>query len=308
MRIVVLCNDRLAVPALQVLIQNRLLLAVGIPEQLSEPTQFIQQLCTQSGVPVQLFPRKNFEGTLSAWLQQNQPDVVLVKTFPWKIPAALLQVVKHGFINFHYAPLPEFRGPSPLFWMIRNRVPEIGVSVHKMDATLDTGDVLLQKRVPLSPEMTMGMCTAQLAFMGAELTGPLLQGLVQNLLPAVPQQTDKAAWYKRPAASDLQISWNEMTAAEVKALVKACNPWAKGAVTSWNGWKFGITDVTLSAQSAGDHPAPGTVAAIDEEKGLLIACKDGLLVRADVIYTEEGYFPGHRLSTFGLSSGNVIGR
>jgi methionyl-tRNA formyltransferase len=306
MRIVALCNDRLAVPALQVLIQNRLLLAVGIPDRLSEPTQYILQLCKQSGVPVKSFSRGNFESAVSEWLEQQQPDVVLVKTFPWKIPASLLARPKHGFINFHYAPLPEFRGPSPLFWMIRNRAAEIGVTVHRMDAEFDTGDILLQKRIPLSSEFTAGMCTAQLAFVGAELTGQLLQGLHQGLLIPGPQPSE-GGWYKRPLAEDLRINWKEQNAEDIVALVKACNPWAKGAPTSWNGWTFGITDARIVSYTVPDGTTPGTVLNVDSKNGLIIASRSGHALLVEVVYTEEGFFPGHRLAVFGLQTGAILG-
>lgn len=307
MRVAVLCNDRLALPALQLLSQNRLIVAAGIPGHVSEATEVIRILCERSGVPAQLFRKENFAAALELWLKQHQPDVVLVKTFPWKIPAHLLAIPKFGFINFHYAPLPEFRGPSPLFWMIRNRAAEIGVSVHRMDDTFDTGDILIQKRVPLASQMTSGMCTAQLAFMGAEMTGELLHGLQLSTLKVSPQEHGKAGWYKRPGAEDLRIDWQGMDAAEVNALVKACNPWAKGAPASWNGWTFGITETTITAHPVSPGTPEGTVLAMDESQGMLIACRDGKSIRADVVYTEEGFFPGHRLSVFGLKPGDRLG-
>jgi methionyl-tRNA formyltransferase len=88
MRIAVLCNDRLALPALRLLIQNRLVAAVGTPHRDSEFRAVITETCRQGGVPLQMFAKKDFESALANWLQQHKPDVVLVKTFPWKIPAA----------------------------------------------------------------------------------------------------------------------------------------------------------------------------------------------------------------------------
>jgi methionyl-tRNA formyltransferase len=302
MRIVVLCNDRLALPALQLLVQNRLVLSVGLPNRHSEPAEVIRGLCRQAAVPHQKFTKQNLEVELEAWLLQHQPDVVLVKTFPWLIPSRLLKIPKHGFINFHYAPLPEFRGPSPLFWMIRNRVAEIGVTAHRMDDSFDTGDVLLQKRVPLSPDLTFGMCTAQLAFMGAEMTGQILQALHQAAVIPVKQENTTAQWYARPSANDLRIDWNTMDAAMINALVKACNPWAKGAPVSWNNWTFGITETSVTKNISGDY-SPGTIITLDEKQGVIIACFNKTAIHAEVIYTEEGFFPANRLAIFGLKAG-----
>ncbi|MEO5645787.1 MAG: formyltransferase family protein [Bacteroidia bacterium] len=306
MRIAVLCNDRLALPALQLLLQNRLIVAAGIPDRPSEATEIIRQRCESGGAAVQTFDRQDLDSKLEAWLHQHQPDVVLVKTFPWKIPARLLSIPKFGFINFHYAPLPEFRGPSPLFWMIRDQATELGVSIHRMEATYDTGDILLQRRVPLSPQMTSGMCTAQLAYMGAEMTGELLTGLLQASLKPVAQENSKAGWYKRPVLTDMRINWQEMNAESVHALVRACNPWAKGAPTSWKGWTFGISFTTITLYPVPEGTPAGTVLALDETNGLVVACKDGSCLRVDIIYTEEGFFPGYQLLIFGLKSGDQL--
>src|SRR5574337_1970130 len=141
MRIAVLCNDRLGLAALQQLVQNRLVQAVGTSDSSPEMPAIMQQLTMQSGVPSKIFTRTNFEAELSAWLDQHKPDVVLVKTFPFRIPAAALSVPKHGFINFHYSPLPEFRGSNPLFWMIKEQLYNGGVTVHRMNEKFDDGPI-----------------------------------------------------------------------------------------------------------------------------------------------------------------------
>jgi methionyl-tRNA formyltransferase len=307
MRIAVLCNDRLALPALRLLIQNKLVVAVGTPNRESEFRMVIKEVCRQGGVPLQVFAQKELESSLSTWLHLHRADVVLVKTFPWKIPSELLAVPTHGFINFHYAPLPEWRGPSPLFWMIRNGAKEIGVSVHRMDRDFDAGDILLQNRVPLSPELTMGMCTAQLAFMGADLSAQLVQGLHTESLRPVAQDHAKAGWFARPGAADVRINWDTMTAEEIKALVKACNPSLKGAATSYKGWTFGLTETSLSNYPLPAETQPGTLLCLDKSHGLVIACRDQKALCAEVLYMEEGYLPGTSLAMFGLTPGERLG-
>ncbi|MCW3104204.1 MAG: hypothetical protein JWO09_2644 [Bacteroidetes bacterium] len=307
MRIAILCNDRLALPALSQLAQSGLLAAVGITDRANEVQLLIRQVCAGRKVPVQPFTKENFSANLSAWLMQHQPDVVLVKTFPWRIPAECLSIPKHGFINFHYAPLPEWRGSNPLFWMIRNRAATAGVSVHKMTESFDEGDLLLSQQLSLSPETTFGMLCTQLAYAGVELSGKLIQGLMTNSLKPEPQDHSKAKWYARPKPADLFIDWNSMPMVEVRALVKACNPWNKGAGTKGNGWTFGITDVSLSAVKVPENTLSGTILELDESKGLIVACCDNRTIRVDVMYCEEGFYPGHRLALFGFKKGNRLG-
>lgn len=305
-RIAILCNDRLGFPALQHLIQQQLVVAVGTSDRVGETTLLLEKQAASSSIPFEVFEKNNLESTLVSWIQIHQPDVVLVKTFPWKIPASVLSIPKFGFINFHYAPLPAFRGTNPLFWMIRNLESTGGVTVHQMDENLDTGELLITKEVPIYPEASFGMLVGQLAHTGLELTIPLIQGLVNGTLKPEKQNTSNSKWYSQPKSEDLFIDWKTMTSWQVRALVKACNPWQKGAATRYKGWTFGITDASLSFTTVTTEILPGTIIILDESNGLIIACADKKAIKVEVIYSEEGYFPGHKMTQFGLRKGEQL--
>jgi methionyl-tRNA formyltransferase len=306
MRIAILCNDRLGFPAIYQLVQHRLVVAIGTTNRVPETKIILSQLCSQGTIPMQLFSFNNLESNLKNWLESYNPDVVLVKTFPYKIPATLLAIPKHGFVNFHYAPLPAFRGSNPLFWMIRNGIQETGVSIHRMDESYDTGEILFQHPVRMSLNTNYGMAISQLAATGAALTANLLQGLSKGTLQPIQQDHSKAAWYGRPKAEDLTINWTEMNAQEICALVNACNPWNKGAIVRYRGWTFALTEVTVADFLVPSGTSPGTILAIDEKKGLIISCKSNQAIKAHVVYTEEGFFSGFRLSHFGIKTNNQL--
>jgi methionyl-tRNA formyltransferase len=105
-------------------------------------------------------------------LRRYEPDLVLCAGFPWKIPPDALAVPRLGAVNGHPSLLPDYRGPSPVAWAIRNGETEIGFTFHRMDAELDTGAILAQATVPLDDEHSW-----------EELT-PKLGGVVGELLPA----------------------------------------------------------------------------------------------------------------------------
>ncbi|WP_310557138.1 formyltransferase family protein [Flavobacterium sp.] len=306
MKIAILCNDRLGLPAMQLLFQQQLVVAVGTSDRVSETTMLLEKQCASVLAPFQIFTKNNLESALGIWLQNHQPDVVFIKTFPWKIPASVLSIPRFGFINFHYAPLPQFRGTNPLFWMIRNRESTGGVTVHQIDENLDTGDILLMKEVPIYPEASFGMLIGQLAYAGLELTTTLLQSLMNKTLSPKKQDSTQAKWYSQPKAEDLFIDWKTMTSTEVRALAKACNPRQKGAVASYKGWTFGITDVSLSFMAVPSETTAGTVIAMDVSNGLIIACADGKSIKIEVVYSEEGYFSGHKMAQFGLRKGEKL--
>jgi methionyl-tRNA formyltransferase len=104
-------------------------------------------------------------------LERYEPDLLVCAGFPWKIPADALAVPRLGAINGHPSPLPDYRGPNPVAWAIRNLETDVGYTFHRMDEDLDTGAILAQGRVPLGDEHSWD-----------ELT-PKLVGLVSELLP-----------------------------------------------------------------------------------------------------------------------------
>lgn len=306
MRIAVLFNDRLAIPALQQLVQGRMVVAAGTSDRSPEMIGLMKQISAQGGVHSTVFTKKGLEANLSEWLQKHQPDVVLVKTFPYKIPASVLNIPKQGFINFHYAPLPGFRGSNPLFWMIKEQVAMGGVALHRMDENFDTGPLILQKQVPIGTSDTFGMCSTKLAYAGLELTGALLQALQGGNLNVVPQQNEQSRWYGRPAAADMTINWSSMNARQVIALVNACNPWLKGAMTRGNGWIFGITKASVAEMTVPDNTQPGTILELND-KNLVVACHGNTAIKVDVWYCEEGFYPGPQLAGFGFTKGQKLG-
>jgi len=82
-------------------------------------------------------------------LASVEPDLVVCMGFPWKIPPDALAVPRLGWLNGHPSLLPRHRGPLPIAWAIRDGDEEVGITFHRMDAELDTGPILVQRRYPL---------------------------------------------------------------------------------------------------------------------------------------------------------------
>lgn len=83
-------------------------------------------------------------------------DIAVVCSFNYRVPKILLDSVKDGFVNVHPSILPKYRGPNPYSAAIMNGDQETGVTLHFMDENFDTGDIILQKKLPLTPFETMG--------------------------------------------------------------------------------------------------------------------------------------------------------
>jgi len=112
-------------------------------------------------------------GGIAPLLRRYEPDLLLCLGFPWKIPPDALAVPRLGCVNGHPSLLPRYRGPNPVAWSIRNGESEIGFTLHRMDAELDTGPILAQASIELGDEHSW------------EELEPKLVTVVGELLPRV---------------------------------------------------------------------------------------------------------------------------
>jgi len=310
-RIAILCNNKMAMPALQRMAGTGVLCSIATADKDPEVVHVFGEKAAELRVPYYTISGKNHTDQLHEWLDAVQPDMVFVITFPWRIAASLLAIPKMGFWNFHFGLLPEMRGADPIFESIRQRKQVAGATVHAMDEGLDTGPILIREEIPLPPEYTYGMLSSQMAMLGdkmcAQMIGELQQG--KDLNP-VPQDETNAQYWPKINGAAMQIQWQDATAAEIIAQVRACNPIARGGVpTIINNWMIGVCDVNeVNLQGDASAIAPGTVLAIDYQNGLVVCCKEGKAIKLEVVYAAEGMFPGYKLAFFGIAPGMAFGQ
>ena len=106
-----------------------------------------------------------------------------------------------------------------------------------------------------------------------------------------------------PTAAELTINWEKMTAAEIVRLANACNPWNKGAGTIINDWMIGITEAEIYDTDENPGVVPGQIIECNKEKGLLVKTADNKMLKVTIVYTNEGFFSGERLASFGIITG-----
>ena len=115
------------------------------------------------------------------------PEVAGVACFDRIIPTRLLELPRHGFLNVHPSLLPHFRGPEPLFWQLRQGVNPVGVTVHWMDAGLDTGDIAGQRAVTLVEGISLREADALCATAGGDLLAEVLAQIAAGQAERRPQ-------------------------------------------------------------------------------------------------------------------------
>ncbi len=309
MRIAVLCHGTVLQPTLEALYSQNLLVGLGVPENMPEVNISLEQTAKKAGIPFIRLPASGLADQLGPWLQQIKADVVCTMGFPEKIPASLLDLPSFGFFNLHGGALPRYRGPDPVFWQIKDRQPSGAITIHRLAPKLDTGGVAHLEAVPIGPDDTYGL---HLQRLGAVLPRVLIE-FIQRLvihghkLPLVEQSAAEAQYQARPTDKDLAVDWAK-SAAEIKALVKACNPRYLGASLLLKGIPLRLLQVTKGEDHESNHEfSPGTILEATSANGIRVACGQGETLFLDIIYAEDGFYSGCQLvKLFGLKAGEQM--
>lgn len=203
-------------------------------------------------------------------------DLFVVASYGRILPQALLELPPLGALNVHPSLLPKYRGATPIQTAIANGERETGVSIMVMDCGLDTGDLVLAKRVAIEPQETYGELHERLAAIGAGLLGEVLDVAAKAPLAHTPQAG--GATVTRPIAKeDLAIDWS-WPPERIVDTVRAFSPQPAARATF-----DGETVKILRA-----HVAPDGTISIDE----LIAPNRGKMTGAEYFRSRPSTGPG----------------
>lgn len=302
-RVALLCSTRFAFPAMQELVFFKHLAFVAVPGDHPEIVENVQALLKDSGIPVLELQRRSFVKELTHAIKKYEVNLGLIMTFGYLIPRAVYELPQKGFFNVHPGPLPAYRGADPVFRQLCNREPQAGVSIHKLDDSFDTGPVVLTQMAKTESTDTYGILTSKLAQMAAGMVRVLLKLATYDLnIPSKPQQGD-AVYYSRQGAADVTINWQQMDADTVIALIHACNPWNKGAVSKFNNRIIRILDAEKRAHSNGKDKTPGTVTVL-EDNTVVVSTLNNEAIKLNIVYLDEGFMNASKLIEIGLQTGS----
>ena len=217
-------------------------------------------------------------------------DAMVVVGYGQIIPQVVIDLAPLGIINVHASLLPKYRGAGPIQWAIVRGETRTGVTTMRIDAGLDTGDMLLKAETAIGPEENAVELGERLAVMGALLLVETLEGLRSGRI--VPEKQDDAQATLAPLLKkeDGAIDWSEAARA-IHNRVRGLQPWP-GARTSFRGvplhvWKTRASESATRGSGPGDTPdkgirptvSPGRVVGV---KPLVVACGDGGLELLEV--------------------------
>ncbi len=307
MKIFAICNsDQLGLPTVARLKELDCLSGVSYVDRYTSMAHSFKSM----GIPNEkIYPlsKENWTNALEQAISELQPDYVFVLTFPWKIPANLLNLLPGRFINFHFGLLPKYKGADPIFWEVKNYEPEGGLTVHLMNEEIDSGAVIIQERAPIGPGISYGLYCNQLTQNIGGWTDTLLNKLQSAPLEFVELEAVESAPDRPPTQADLTINWGEQTALEIECLVNAANPRYGGAITTFAGQPLRILEVTPMGGNDDMKGAPGEIVYSDLAYGVIVICADGEYLRISIAQVAGAYISGVKLTTFGFFKGTKFG-
>lgn len=303
MNLIFLGTPQFAVPTLEALVAegHRVLAVFTQPDRpkgrggtlTASP---VKQIAERFGLPIHQPERIRRPDSVEL-LRSLKPDAMVIVGYGQIIPQAILDIPPRGIINVHASLLPKYRGAAPIQWAIANGERGTGVTTMRIDAGLDTGDILLKWETDIGPEETALELSPRLGRAGAGLLIQTLAGLEKGTIQPVPQDNSQATLAPILKKEDGLIDWN-WPARKIVNRARGFLPWP-GAYTYFHGQVFHIWKSRPVEEPV--HARPGQL--LPEKKRLLIACGGATALEALEVQAEgrkrmpvESFLNGQRLN------------
>jgi methionyl-tRNA formyltransferase len=277
MRLVFCGTPQFAVPTLKALLHagHDIQLVVTQPDrpsgrgmQLVAPP--VKQAALDAGLlvvqPEKIKNNQEFRGKLEA----IQPDAIVVVAYGRIIPKWMLDLPPYGNLNLHASLLPRYRGAAPIQWAVANGEAVTGATTMRIDEGLDTGDMLLQREMPIAPDQTAEDIFPLLAEMGAPLMAETLDALKAGTITPKKQDDAQATLAPILKREDGQIDFAR-PAMEIYNRWRGFQPWP-GAYTHFRDKKM-VLHRMIPMELRGEKSVPGEVRV--ERSRLFVDCGDG---------------------------------
>jgi methionyl-tRNA formyltransferase len=214
----------------------------------------VKSLALKLGLPV-LQPARTRDEQFMAELRALQPDLIVVVAYGQILPPAILDLPRHGCLNIHTSLLPKYRGAAPIQWAIANADTETGVTLMRIDAGLDTGDIVAQRRTPILPEDDSATLHDRLAQISAELLEQTIPDYVAGKIQPKAQPAEGVSYAAKIKKEDGRIDWSQ-PARTIWNRLRAFTPWP-GAFTFWLGVPpSGGNAIRTEEPPKGGNPSP----------------------------------------------------
>ncbi|BBX97159.1 methionyl-tRNA formyltransferase [Mycobacterium lacus] len=214
-------------------------------------SESVEKLATEHGIPVHLTDRVDAQ-TIDM-VKRAEPDVIVVNSWYTWMPPELYNLPPHGTLNLHDSLLPKFTGFSPVLWALISGESEFGLTIHRMDDGLDTGDILIQHSLPIGPTDT----GTDLVLRGMDL----IPGALAEALSALesqtavwrPQNKAERTYFHKRSERDSLIDWS-WPAEDLERFVRALSDPYPRPFTFYRGDRIEVLEARVSEARYGGTP------------------------------------------------------
>ena len=268
-----------------------------------QPTP-VKEAALEYGIPVYQ-PRRVREPEVFEILKELAPEVIVVVAFGQIIPQSILDLPPYGCINVHASLLPKYRGAAPIQWAVIDGEDVSGVTIMKMDAGIDTGDMISKVIVPITKEETGESLFDKLSTAGAKLLMETLPSLADGTAIYEKQPAESPTPYAAMIKKELgDIDWNK-TAVELERLIRGLNSWPS-AYTKVNGKTLKIWKAEVVMKKTRDFVLPGTVLQADAKGFLVQTGQDILSIQELQLEGKKRMEASAFLRGYSVETGSVI--
>jgi methionyl-tRNA formyltransferase len=247
--------------------------AVYTPKDIAGKRNPLKELAIQIGIPV-FQPRSMRVPEIYEEYTRLKPDLNIMAFVTSILPDSILNYPKMGTIQYHPSLLPKHRGGSAINWAIINGETKTGITIFWPDRGVDTGPILLQKEVEISPDDTVGSLYFEKLFpLGIEALVESIELIKKGIAPRIPQDESQATYEGLCTEKDAIINWSA-TIDRVYNLIRGTNP-QPGATTYFHGQTLKIFDAKPIYAIVGGLPGQIVNSSAD---GVVVSLKRGAIL------------------------------
>jgi len=202
----------------------------------------VKMLAEEKNTPI--FTPNRLDDIAIEKIRELKPDLIILIAYGKILPAAVLELPKFGAINIHPSLLPKFRGPSPIQNALLNGEQRTGTTIMKMDAGIDTGDILAQQKTEISSDETYLELANKLLQLSRELLLEILPKWIAGEINPQKQNDSEASYCQMITKNDGKIDWND-SAENIYNKYRAFMVWP-GIFTSWNSQRIKLNRIILA--------------------------------------------------------------
>jgi len=159
-------------------------------------------LANKYNIPTRYTSNINDQETINS-IQAERPDIILSIHYDQIIKKDVLKIPSFGILNVHMSMLPKYRGVKPIFWVLKNNEPKTGITIHMMDEGIDTGDIIAQTEVDISPNDTVDSLTLKVSEIGSKMLLSTIDKIESNSYKLKKQDISCGTYYSQPTRKDL---------------------------------------------------------------------------------------------------------